>query len=97
MRERTGYEDDEVERIIERAAEIDADQRRELDAFAVREIADRAGISPLAIDRALLEHESKTGSRMSRVKRARIVILAVALVAGVVLYALMRTVTQISF
>ena len=61
MNERPGFGDAEAKRIIKRAAEIDAEQGRGLDAPALREIAAEAGISPLAVDRALQEHEAKVG------------------------------------
>jgi hypothetical protein len=52
-----GYGDADAKRIIARAVEIDAEQGRELDAPTLRAIAAEAGISPLAVDRALQEHE----------------------------------------
>ena len=58
MNERPGYGDKDAKRIIARAAEIDAEQGRELDAPTLRAIAAEAGISPRAVDRALQEHES---------------------------------------
>ena len=61
MNERPGYGDAEAKRIIARAAELDAEQGRQLDATALREIASEAGISPLAVDRALQEIRLSAG------------------------------------
>ncbi len=65
MNERPGYGDAEAKRIIERAAQIDAEQGRRLDAPALREIAAEAGISPSAVDRALQEHEATAPARLT--------------------------------
>jgi len=81
MSERQGYGDAEAKRIIQRAAEIDAERGRQLDAPALREIAAEAGISPLAVDRALQEHESTALTQGSWVKRHRITI-TIAIVAA---------------
>ena len=51
-----GFGDAEARRIIERAAEIDAQRSQSLDANALREIAAEAGISPAAVDQAIREH-----------------------------------------
>lgn len=59
MNERHGYGDAEAKRIIERAAEIEAEQGQRLDAPALREIAAEAGISSHAVDRALQEHDDR--------------------------------------
>ena len=50
----SGFGDAEAKRILERAAELDAQDKR-LDATALREIAAEAGISPTSVDRALEE------------------------------------------
>jgi hypothetical protein len=50
------FRDAEAKRILDRAAEIDAQERQHLDANALREIAAEAGISPASVDRALAEH-----------------------------------------
>jgi len=50
MKERSGYGDADAQRIIERAAEIDAEVGHKFDAPALREIATEAGISPLAVN-----------------------------------------------
>lgn len=51
----SGFGDAEAKRIIERAAELDAQDQKRLDVNALREIATEAGISPASIDRALEE------------------------------------------
>ena len=86
MNERPGFEDAEAKRIIKRAAEIDAEQGGRLDAPALREIAAEAGISPLAVDRALQEHEAKTPWR----KRHPMLVTLVTIGAVLALYALLR-------
>jgi hypothetical protein len=90
MTERPGYGDAEAKRIIERAAEIDAEQGGQLDAPALREIAAEAGISPLAVDRALQEHEAKALAREPWPKLHRILVTIGAIVAALVLLALLR-------
>lgn len=97
MKERTGYDDDEAERIVARAAEIDATHRRQLDAAAIREMALDAGISPTAVERALREHELAPANRASRLKRYRAILLIVAIAAGLVLLAITRTVPDLRF
>jgi hypothetical protein len=54
MNKPSGFGDAEAKRILERAAEIDAE--RPVDAGALREIALEAGISPASLDQALEEH-----------------------------------------
>lgn len=81
MTERQGYGDADAKRIIQRAAEIDAEQGRQLDGPALREIAAEAGISPLAVDRALQEHESTALTRVSWLKRHRTAIIIAAIAA----------------
>jgi hypothetical protein len=98
MSERRGYGDAEAKRIIKRAAEIDAEQGRGLDALALREIAAEAGISSTAVDRALEEHESAAvASPVPWLQRHRTVVTTVAIVAGLlVLFAITRiTVTPL--
>ena len=92
MNERPGYGDAEAKRIIRRAAEIDAEQGRQLDAPALREIAAEAGISPWAVDRALQEHESTALTRRAPwLKRHRTLVTTAVVVAGLVLlFALLR-------
>jgi len=51
-----GFGDAEARRIIQRAAEIDAQRSQSLDAKALHEIAAEAGISPAAVDQAIQEH-----------------------------------------
>jgi DNA-binding transcriptional regulator YhcF (GntR family) len=93
MNERPGYGDAEAKRILERAAQIDAEQGRQLDAPALREIAAEAGISPLAVERALQEHESTVLTREPWLRRHRAMVIIAAMVAALLLYALLRRVT----
>ena len=86
MTERQGYGDADAKRIIQRAAEIDAEQGRQLDGPALREIAAEAGISPLAVDRALQEHESTALTRVSWVKRHRTAIAIALTLAALMLF-----------
>jgi hypothetical protein len=91
MSERPGYGDAEAQRIIGRAAEIDAEQERRLDVPALREIAAEAGISRLAVDRALQEHESAALTRVPWLKRYRTILTIAAIVAALLLFVLART------
>ena len=81
MNERVRYGDADAKRIIARAAEIDAEQGRQLDASALREIAAEAGISALAVERALEEHQSPTVAPVSWLKRHRSMVTTAAIVA----------------
>lgn len=92
MNDRPGYGDAEAKRIIERAAIIDAEEGRLMDARALREIAAAAGISPLAVDRALQEHESTTLKRVPFLRRHRAMLTSAAMVAALVIYAFARMV-----
>jgi hypothetical protein len=93
MKEKPGYGDAEAKRIIERAAEIDAEQGRRLDAPALREIAAEAGISPLAVDRAFQEYESTPApTRVPWLKRHRALLSIAAIVLGLLLYFFARLV-----
>jgi DNA-binding transcriptional regulator YhcF (GntR family) len=85
MNERSGYGEVAAKRIIERAAQIDAEQGRQLDAPALRQIAAEAGISPAAVDRALEEHESSAATRVPWLKRHRTLITAATMVAAMLL------------
>jgi hypothetical protein len=53
MNRPSGFGDAEAKRILDRAAEIDA--QRPMDAKALRDIAVEAGISPASVDQALEE------------------------------------------
>ena len=55
---RRGYKDAEAERIIRRAAELDAEGVSATDPLRLREIAEEAGISAAAMDQALREHDA---------------------------------------
>ncbi len=90
MDERAGYGDAEARRIIQRAAEIDAERGRHLDAPALREIAAEAGISPLAVDQALQELESAPVARVSWRKRHPVMVTLATLTALLLIYAVAR-------
>ena len=90
MNERPRYGDAEAKRIIERAAEIDAEQGHQLDAPALREIAAEAGISRSAVDRALQEHESPPIARASWLKRHPAMVTIAVLVAALLFVAFTR-------
>lgn len=84
-----GYEDAEAKRIIERAAQIDAEQGRRLDASALRQIALEAGISPAAVDRAMAEHETAVVPARRAWYRAPLITIG-AILALLTFFALMR-------
>ena len=84
-----GYGDAEAKRIIERAAEIDAEHAHRLNVPALRQIAAEAGISPLAIDQAIQEHEAAPSPPVPSLKRHR-AWLFVAAGAALLLYAFLR-------
>ncbi|HEX6972109.1 MAG TPA: hypothetical protein VF234_07805 [Limnochordia bacterium] len=90
MNERPGYGDAEAKRIIQRAAEIDAEEGRQLDAPALREIATEAGISPSAVDRALREHGSALATRVPWRERHPGLVAVAVIVAALALLALLR-------
>jgi hypothetical protein len=90
MSERPGYGDAEAKRIIERAAEIDVEQGRRLDALALREIAAEAGISALAVDKALEEHSLPRPASLSWFKRHRTLLTIVAIVIVLFIYVVAR-------
>ena len=92
MTERPGYGDAEAKRIIQRAAEIDA-EGRPLDAPALREIAAEAGISPLAVDRALAEHAAKALAPAPWHKRHRALITITVIGMVMLLLAFLRRLT----
>ncbi|MGQ0642756.1 MAG: hypothetical protein ACT4P6_18585 [Gemmatimonadaceae bacterium] len=91
MNDRPGYGETEAKRIIERAAEIDAERVHRVNVPALREIAAEAGISALAIDRAIQEHESAS-VQVPSWKRYRTLLITAAIVAGLLLYAFLRRV-----
>lgn len=93
MKEQPGYADAEAKRIIQRAAEIDAEHGRQLNAPALRAIATEAGISPLAVDRAIQEHESAALIRAPWYKRHRVLGTMALIVLVMVLYAFLRRTT----
>jgi hypothetical protein len=90
MNDRPGYGDAEARRIIERAAEIDAEHGRQIDAPALREIAAEAGISALAVDRALQEHHSAPAARGPWFRRHPALVTLGAIAAVLMFYVLMR-------
>jgi hypothetical protein len=82
MAQQSGFGEAEARRIIERAAELDEQQK--LDANALRQIALEAGISPASVDKALEEHLQVRPGLFARVMQRRgwllVVIIFVALV-----------------
>jgi hypothetical protein len=95
MTDQPDFGDSEAKRIIERAAVLDAEQGRRLNAAALREIAAEAGISATAVDRALLEHSAPAKSRLSWIQRhpvlVSLAVLAAALLMIALLFATMRS------
>ncbi len=92
MNDRPGYGDAEAKRIIQRAAEIDAERGRQLDAPSLREIAAEAGISPMAVDQALLEHESKPPAALPWRTRHPVLVTMAVIAVVLLVFAFMRTV-----
>ena len=90
MNQRPGYRDAEARRIIERAAQIDA-EGRPLDALALREIAAEAGISASAVDRALAEHESTAVARAPWTRRYRAWLVVGAIAAALLVLMILRS------
>jgi ferric-dicitrate binding protein FerR (iron transport regulator) len=90
MSDRQDFGDAEAKRIMERAAEIDADHAHRLNLTALRQIAAEAGISPLAIDQAIQEHEAAPAPPARALKRYPTWLLIAASVAGLLLYAFLR-------
>ena len=92
----SGFGDAEAKRIIRRAAEIDAERGQELDVVALREIASEAGISPLAVDKALEEREVArlaAATRLPWFKRHRTLLTFVAILTVLFfVFAVARTV-----
>ena len=90
MTDRSGYGDAEAQKIIERAARIDAERGARLNVPAIREIAAEAGISASAVDRAIEEHESAVPERLPWYRRHAVLITLVVIAAAFLLYALLR-------
>ena len=78
MKPPSGFGDAEAKRIIERAAELDAQDQKQLDARALREIAAEAGISSASVDRALEELATPRPNRVSWLRRRRGMLIAAA-------------------
>ena len=85
MNKDTGFADAEAKRILERAAAIDAEDQRRLDANALREIATQAGISLAAVDKALAEHVGDRRSVGARILRPGWLITVIVVGALIVL------------
>ena len=79
------FGDLEAKRIIERAAEIDAQRGHPLDAKALREIALEAGISPGAVDQAIGERLERSAVRPSWAARHRGLLISIAIVVALLL------------
>ena len=95
MNDRQGYGDAEAKRIMERAAEIDAENEQRLNLAALRQIAAEAGISPLAIDQAIQEHEAAPAPPAPFLKRQRTWLFVAAGVAGLLLLAFLRMIVPL--
>ena len=81
MSEHPGFGDAEAQRIIKRAAEIDAQRAGSLDAQSLREIAAAAGISPAAVDQAISERLEPTPPKRSWLLRHPGLVIAIGLLA----------------
>ena len=96
MNKPSAFGDAEAKRILERAAEIDA--QHPMDAKALREIAMEAGISPAALEKALEEHAAPPvvvqarPTLVQRLWRRRVLILGALLLVA---FMLMRTVARV--
>ena len=91
MTQHSGFGEAEAQRILQRAAEIDA--QRPLDLNALRAIASEAGISPASVDRALEEHMQPPRPKVTtRLWQWRGLILATILVVVFVLLRLIMPV-----
>lgn len=80
MKPPSGFGDAEAKRVIQRAAELDAQDRDKLDVNAIREIASEAGISPTSIDRALAELSTPLPPRTSWLRRRAGLLIATAVI-----------------
>jgi hypothetical protein len=74
-----GFGDAEARRIIQRAAEIDAQRSQSLDAKALHEIAEEAGISPAAVDQAIRERLEPAVTRRPWAVRYRGLLISIGL------------------
>lgn len=96
MQDRKDYGDAEAKRIFERAAEIDAEQAQRMNLTALRQIAAEAGISQLAIDQAIQEHEGAAPPPVPLLKRHPSWLLIAASIAGLMLIAFLRMVVVVA-
>jgi hypothetical protein len=86
-----GFDDVQAQQILKRAAEIEAERGRILDASALREIAAEAGISPVALEQALRErHVAKTGRRSRPAAFTPLLIFAGILVVFAAVFVFIR-------
>ena len=92
MKEHPGFGEAEAKRIIDRAAELDAQRGQPLNVAALRDIATEAGISPAAVDQALQEHGRQAPALKTRFLQRRGLLVAGAIVALLLLYAVARMV-----
>jgi parvulin-like peptidyl-prolyl isomerase len=91
MSEQRDFRDSEAQRIIQRAAEIDAQRGQSIEEL--RQIAAEAGISPAAVDQAIQERLGETEVKPFWVRRGRGILISIAIVAGLLFFAFMRMVT----
>ena len=85
MSEHPRFEDAEAQRIIKRAAEIDAQKSQSLDAKALREIAAEAGISPAAVDQAIHEGLQPVAPKRSWVARHPGLLITIGIAVAIML------------
>ena len=97
MTDRRAYDDEEAQRIIARAAEIDADARGRLDTPTLRALAAEQGISESAIERALREHAVAPPRRASLLYRYRGVVWVAAIAAALLIWAVLRRTLPLPF
>lgn len=57
--------DTQAKKVLERASELDAQQTHSLDIATVRAIASEAGISPAAVDAALMEQVTEQATEQA--------------------------------
>lgn len=85
MSREPSFGDAEARRIIERAAEIDAQRIQSLDAKALHEIAAEAGISPAAVDQAIRERLEPAAPRRPWAVRHRGLLISIGILFALML------------
>lgn len=91
MNEQRGFRDSEAQRIIQRAAEIDAQRGQSIEEL--RQIAAEAGISPAAVDQAIQERLVETAVPPPFwMRRRRGLLISIAIVGALLFFAFMRAI-----